>query len=97
LRLTLLDYTTSSSGRVTFEIRAEKDGLLPTSFSSTSFTAVTCDGRSYYPLASGRTNSRFYLFSGSDDVLVDFSFTQNRRICELRYFGAGGTMEFDFY
>ncbi len=95
LRLTLLDYEAGSGTSTAFDVRAEKDGFLPAYFSPYFFSLHMCDGRTYSVDDVRGTAFHVYFVGGRNDVTVYFR-SPPALICDLRYAGPGGAMEFAF-
>lgn len=97
LELTLLDYEGSTYVHE-FEVRAEKDGFLPTFFVPVFFTLEpSFDGAEggYGVDDVGGTNFSMFWTGGEETVRVRFV-TDGATICDLKYFTFGGPLTFRF-
>jgi hypothetical protein len=91
LRLTMLDYGTGSTSAgnavVTFKIRAENDGFVPTLFSANSFGLWTCDNRWHRVNHIDGSETKFFFRGGASDVTLYFQMLRTQTPCELDYMG----------
>lgn len=107
LRITLLDYDDNASPVdaiarsgykfVSFRIRGEQDGLLPTFFWPVLLSAKTCIGYSHgIDGTASAIPLRVFWRGGSKETTAYFEIPRATSVCELSYFAGRGRVKFVF-
>jgi Domain of unknown function (DUF4389) len=107
LRITLLSYDGNASPRdaiatvgykfVSFDVRAEKDGVFPAMFWPVFLSVNTCNGSVYRINASASAIPlRVFWRGGHKETTAYFEIPRTSTICELSYFAGRGRIKFAF-